>query len=192
MRMIGIIAACAALASCATITRGQHEAFTVNTTPSGAHVSTSLGLSCDQTPCTFPGVAHNASFSVTITKAGYKTWTGQVTHQTAGGGAAGMAGNIILGGLIGAAVDAGSGATQQLVPNPLNVTLEVDAPVAAVATTAAAPQAAAAAMAPAAVSAGAHAPTSTAAAPATTSAAASTSSQPAPARAPAAAPSAPH
>jgi hypothetical protein len=35
-----------------------------------------------------------------------------------------MAGNVLVGGLIGVAVDAGSGATQELVPNPLNVTLE--------------------------------------------------------------------
>ena len=41
----------------------------------------------------------------------------------AGAGAAGMAGNIVLGGLIGAAVDAGTGATKQLKPNPVKVTL---------------------------------------------------------------------
>lgn len=34
-----------------------------------------------------------------------------------------MAGNILFGGLIGAAVDAGSGATKELKPNPLNVRL---------------------------------------------------------------------
>ena len=41
-------------------------------------------------------------------------------------GSAGMAGNVILGGLIGAAVDANNGATQDLVPNPLRVTLEAE------------------------------------------------------------------
>jgi hypothetical protein len=114
-------------AGCATITRGSHEAFVVETEPSGAHVSTSLGLTCDATPCTFPHVSREAEFSVTITKPGYKTWTGNVSHTTAGGGAAGMAGNVILGGIIGAAVDANSGATQNLVPNPLRVTLEAEA-----------------------------------------------------------------
>lgn len=46
-----------------------------------------------------------------------------MTHRTAGAGGAGMAGNVILGGLIAAAVDANSGATQDLVPNPLVVHL---------------------------------------------------------------------
>ena len=41
-----------------------------------------------------------------------------------GGGGAGMAGNVILGGGIGAILDANNGATQELVPNPLKVTLE--------------------------------------------------------------------
>jgi hypothetical protein len=134
-------------AACATITRGSHEAFVVETTPSGAHVSTSNGLTCDATPCTFARVERKAEFTVTITKDGYRTWTGTVTHQTAGGGAAGMAGNVLVGGLIGVGIDASSGATQDLVPNPLRVTLEpatADAPTAAAASapaTAAAPAA---------------------------------------------------
>ena len=96
-----------AAAGCATITRGAHQAFTVETEPSGAHVSTSLGLTCDATPCTFPHVSREAEFA--------------------------------LGGLIGTAVDANSGATQDLVPNPLRVTLEAEgAPAAAEAAPAAA------------------------------------------------------
>jgi len=35
-----------------------------------------------------------------------------------------MAGNIFVGGIIGVAVDAGSGAMNDLVPNPVNVTLD--------------------------------------------------------------------
>lgn len=34
-----------------------------------------------------------------------------------------MAGNVVLGGFIGAAVDAGTGAAKQLKPNPIKVTL---------------------------------------------------------------------
>lgn len=113
--------------ACATVTRGMHEAFVVETEPSGAMVETSKGLRCDATPCTFPHVERNAEFTVTITKPGYRTWSGTVTHHTAGAGAAGMAGNVLVGGLIGLAVDAGSGATQDLVPNPLHVVLETEA-----------------------------------------------------------------
>jgi hypothetical protein len=62
-------------------------------------------------------------FSVTFTLDGYKTLTTNVVPRQAGAGSAGMAGNIILGGLIGAAVDVGTGAMKDLYPNPLAVTL---------------------------------------------------------------------
>jgi hypothetical protein len=104
-----------------------HEAFTVETEPSGAMVETSNGLHCEATPCTFARVERKAEFTVTITKPGYRTWTGNVTHHTAGAGAAGMAGNVLVGGLIGVGVDATSGATQDLTPNPLHVALETEA-----------------------------------------------------------------
>lgn len=121
-----LLLCCVALASCATITRGTRTAFVVETVPSGAYVQLSTGQECNATPCTFPQISREAEFSVTISKPGYRTTTHQVTHQTAGAGSAGMAGNVILGGLIGAAVDANNGATQDLVPNPLRVTLEAE------------------------------------------------------------------
>jgi hypothetical protein len=74
---------------------------------------------------------HRQNFDVTITKPGYKDWHGQVTHQFSTGGGVALAGNVLVGGLVGITVDAASGATQKLVPNPLNVTLE---PVATAAT----------------------------------------------------------
>ena len=113
-----------AITGCATVTRGTTEAFLIETEPSGANVSTSLGLSCTPTPCAIPKVKREAEFSVTIEKEGYKTTTHNITHQMSGGGGAGMAGNVILGGGIGAILDANNGATQELVPNPLKVTLE--------------------------------------------------------------------
>lgn len=118
----------APLGACATVTRGTTEAFVVETEPSGASVLTSTGMSCEATPCTFPRIRRNSDFTVTISKEGYRTTTHTVTHQTSGAGGAGMAGNVLVGGLIGVAVDASSGATQDLVPNPLRVTLEREAP----------------------------------------------------------------
>lgn len=126
--LVASVAMLSVVAGCATITRGTTEAWSINTAPSGASVLLSSGQSRAATPCTF-ALPRNSTFSVTVTKEGYKTWTGQVTHQMSGGGGAGMAGNIILGGLIGAAVDASSGAMMELVPNPLSVSLEpADAP----------------------------------------------------------------
>jgi len=87
------------LTSCATITRGTKEVLVVESEPIGAKVTTTIGLT-GTTPATF-----------------------KVSSQVAGAGAAGMAGNVILGGLIGAAVDAGTGAMKELKPNPITVTL---------------------------------------------------------------------
>lgn len=123
LRALALVCAVSSTAACATITRGVHETWTVETDPSGAQVKTSNGFACDQTPCTFR-MERKAEFGVTIAKDGYKTWTGHVTHAVAGGGAAGMAGNVLVGGLIGAGVDATSGAMLDLRPNPLKVTLE--------------------------------------------------------------------
>ena len=113
----------AAVSGCATVTRGTQEAWTVNTVPSGAAVKTSNGYGCEDTPCTFK-MDHRSTFDVTITKPGYREWQGHVTHQFAAGGGAAFAGNVVLGGGVGMIVDTASGATQKLVPNPLNVTLE--------------------------------------------------------------------
>lgn len=117
------VAASAAVSGCATITRGTHDAFVVQTDPVGASVKTSNGFSCDSTPCSMR-MERKSEFDVTITKAGYKTWTGHVTHKTAGGGGAAMAGNVLVGGIIGAVVDGNNGATQDLTPNPLIIKME--------------------------------------------------------------------
>lgn len=126
MKMLLALALMAPMAACATITRGTTQAFTVETEPNGATVSTSNGLTCPATPCTFARVPRESEFTVTITKAGYRTATHTVTHETAGGGGAAMAGNVLVGGIIGAAIDGNNGATQNLVPNPLRVTLELE------------------------------------------------------------------
>ena len=125
-----LLASCAALASCATVTRGTTTAFVVETIPSGAQVSLSTGQVCNATPCTFARISREAEFSVTVSKAGYETTTHAVTHRMANAGGAGMAGNAILGGVIGLAIDANSGATQDLVPNPLTIHMTAVAPVA--------------------------------------------------------------
>jgi hypothetical protein len=123
-KLLVLIPTAIVLSACATITRGTTEAFLVETVPSGASVTTSLGVMCEPTPCAIPKISREADFTVTIKKDGYKTTTHNVTHQMSGNGGAGMAGNVILGGGIGAILDANNGATQELVPNPLKVTLE--------------------------------------------------------------------
>ena len=110
--------------SCATITRGRTQAFTVTSQPSNAQVSFSNGLSCT-TPCTLT-VSRRPGFAITVSKEGFNTQTANVASQISGGGGTAMAGNVLLGGLIGAGVDASTGAMNELLPNPLHIVLEAE------------------------------------------------------------------
>jgi uncharacterized protein YcfJ len=120
-----LMVSCIALtvSGCATITRGSDDVLIVETDPSGAAVSTTNGFSCKSTPCSIK-MPRRSDLVVTIEKPRCKTTQVQVTHKTADAGAAGIAGNVLVGGIIGLAVDAGTGASQDLTPNPVKVNLE--------------------------------------------------------------------
>jgi hypothetical protein len=126
LRLSASISLVAMTAACATVTRGTKEAWTVTSEPPSASVTTNNGFSCEATPCTFK-IEHKAEFDVTVSKAGYKPYHGHVIHQISKAGGLGMAGNVLVGGLIGATVDVASGAMMELKPNPLNVTLDPEA-----------------------------------------------------------------
>lgn len=113
------------LSACATVTRGGKDAWVVTSDPIGAEVKTSNGFFCEATPCAIK-MSRKSEFIATLKKPGYKTATVQVTHKTAGSGAAGVAGNVLVGGVIGLGVDMYTGASQDLTPNPVNITLEKD------------------------------------------------------------------
>ncbi|WP_298815406.1 translation initiation factor 2 [uncultured Roseibium sp.] len=122
---------CAALAlglsACATATRGTNETVMVYASPEGAQVATSVGLTCTTSPCSLK-VSRKQEFSVTVSKEGYKTQTVHVGTKVAPGGVAGLAGNVVLGGVVGMGVDAASGATLDHFPNPVLVELVPDNP----------------------------------------------------------------
>jgi hypothetical protein len=116
---------------CASVTRGTTENISISTTPSGATADIS-GLDIP-TACVTPCVVQakrNADITVTINKEGYEPQTIPLTKEIPGTGAAGFAGNILAGGLIGMGVDAATGAAQDHKPNPVIVTLQPMAPVA--------------------------------------------------------------
>lgn len=120
-------AACAilvvcSLAGCATVVRGTSEDVVINYVPSDATVITSLNHTCSASPCTVK-VPRKEEFSVTASKLGYQSQTVQVRTKFSKGGAAGVAGNIVAGGLIGVGVDAATGATLDHYPNPVNIKL---------------------------------------------------------------------
>lgn len=115
--------AAVALSGCATVTRGTDDVLQVVTQPAGAQVQTSNGYSCKATPCEIK-MPRKSEFVATITHPKCRPAQVKVSHQTADAGAAGVAGNILVGGVIGLAVDASSGASQELVPNPVDVKLQ--------------------------------------------------------------------
>lgn len=123
MRYVSIAVAASLLCvGCATITRGTSSQIQIQSEPPGADVKTSTGYTCT-TPCTMT-VNRKDEFAVTFSKAGFEPEQVDVKARMAGdGAAAGIVGNAILGGVIGAATDAASGAMLEHFPNPLRVVL---------------------------------------------------------------------
>ncbi len=110
------------LISCATITRGVHEKLRIESDPPGANVQLSTGEK-GVTPTKFVKNRRTENFTVTVSKPGYVTQTVKVESKFSGTGGTAMVGNAILGGIIGAGVDAASGSYNSLYPNPVSVHL---------------------------------------------------------------------
>ena len=123
LRAVALVCAAMSATACATVVRGVHQSWTVQSDPDGAQVTTTNGFSCQATPCTFT-MERKAKFEVTVSKDGYKPYKGHIDHEVSGGGGAALAGNAVLGGIIGIGVDASTGAMNDLKPNPLKVHLE--------------------------------------------------------------------
>ncbi len=110
---------------CASVTRGTTENISIASTPAGATAEIS-GLDIP-TACVTPCVVvakRSADITVTINKEGYEPQIIPLTKEIPGSGAAGFAGNILAGGLIGMGVDAATGAALDHKPNPVIVTLQ--------------------------------------------------------------------
>jgi hypothetical protein len=111
------------LGACATLVRGSDEAVILQSEPSGASVTTTTGLSCPVTPCTLQ-VPRKDQFVAHFELEGHKPSDIMVGTRMSGGGAAGLAGNAIFGGIIGVVVDSNSGASMDHTPNPVIARLE--------------------------------------------------------------------
>jgi hypothetical protein len=81
-----------------------------------------MGYSCT-TPCSLT-VSRKDEFVVKFESPGYDTQEIPVKTQIAGSGAAGFAGNVLIGGIVGMAADAATGATLEHIPNPVHADLQ--------------------------------------------------------------------
>jgi len=119
-----VVVSCVALslAGCATVTRGMTEQVSFTSEPAGATVQTSTGLRCAATPCTFD-ISRKSEFVASFTLAGYEDQEIKVVTELAGNGAAGFAGNVLIGGVVGMGTDAATGATQDHKPNPVHAVM---------------------------------------------------------------------
>ncbi len=122
MKRVLMLVAGLALAGCGTITRGANEDVAIQVTPNTAKVTTTLGNVCTG-PCVVKA-PRNKSFTVTAEAPGYESQVVAVGIHATGAGTAGLAGNLVVGGLIGVGVDAATGAINDHMPNPVIITLQ--------------------------------------------------------------------
>jgi hypothetical protein len=131
MRLVGIVAIAAALGGCASVTRGTTENISITSTPSGVEATVS-GLDVPTaciTPCAIVA-KRSADISISFAKPGFETEVVTLTKEVPATGAAGFAGNVLAGGLIGMGVDAATGAALDHKPNPVIVTMKPIGPAA--------------------------------------------------------------
>lgn len=110
------------LSSCATITRGNTESIAFTSSPQGATLSTSTGVRCT-TPCD-ARVKRKHDFDATFILNGESKTVNVDSKTSLTTGVVAVAGNAIFGGLIGLAVDIGTGALKSHAPNPVHASFD--------------------------------------------------------------------
>jgi hypothetical protein len=116
--------AAALLSGCASVTRGTTENISISSTPSGVEATITgmdVPTSC-LTPCAIV-VKRSADITVAFNKEGFEPQIVPLTTEVAGSGAAGFAGNILLGGGVGMIVDGVTSAAMDHKPNPVIVNM---------------------------------------------------------------------
>ena len=129
MRLLLAAALALPCVGCASVSRGTTENISISSTPAGATAELS-GLD-NPTSCVTPCVVvakRSADITVTVNKEGYEPQVVPLTKEVPPTGAAGFAGNVLVGGLVGMGVDAYTGAALDHKPNPVIVTLQPLAP----------------------------------------------------------------
>ena len=114
---LAVLSAVATLNGCATLVKGSSQSVVVNTDPPGAICSlTRKGKEIavvNPTPGTITVDKSKDAVAVSCNRAGYLESAGTINSQFQ----AMTFGNILFGGLVGVAIDAGSGAMNEYEPN---------------------------------------------------------------------------
>lgn len=118
LRVSVAVALAMTVSACASVVRGTSEQMAFVSDPPGATMTSSTKDACPATPCSLE-VERTDEFDVTFAKAGYRPETVPVRTRAVTAGGAAMAGNILVGGLIGVGVDAATGAAMDHFPNPV-------------------------------------------------------------------------
>jgi len=109
------------LPACATVTKGTTDEVMIRSNVKDATVTTDLGYHG-----TVPAnIEHKRkkTYTVTVEAEGYKSAEVFIDNKFSGSGAAGLAGNVLLGGVVGLAVDGISGSTLDHYPNDVFIEL---------------------------------------------------------------------
>lgn len=117
------VVAGAFLAGCGSISRGVSENVIISALPTDSEITTSLGHSCATSPCTVK-VERRKEFTAYANHKGYKPGSIEIKTKVSNAGAAGFAGNVLVGGVIGMGVDAATGAALDHYPNPAYIVLQ--------------------------------------------------------------------
>lgn len=104
---------------CATIINGTTQKIPVSSDPSGANCTVVGDNTKYTTPCQVE-LARKTDHVLKLEKEGYDPATVEIKHVLSGA----VAGNILLGGLIGWGVDAATGSQNRLIPETVHISLK--------------------------------------------------------------------
>ena len=127
IKLITAVVASISLSACATVTKGSNDTVKMTSIPSDASVvfedtAQKLQPARCQTPCEIE-LNRKRTYKATVSKAGHEEFVVMMEPKLSASGGTAMAGNLLIGGIIGAGVDAATGASKDLTPNNLEVTL---------------------------------------------------------------------
>ncbi len=115
------------LSACATVTKGSNDTVKMTSIPSEATIlfedtAKKLQPQTCQTPCEIE-LNRKRIYKATVSKENHEDFVVMMEPKLSTSGGTAFAGNLLVGGLIGAGVDAATGAAKDLTPNNLEVTL---------------------------------------------------------------------